>query len=99
MSEPHPSKTAKMLVESLAAGLHGQMEVMLKMGLAEDDLVAMLSNAIAGIIAHAEPAQRREQLTTAAAHFIPVAVDRYHVERHKTPGGVILPGTVPTRGA
>lgn len=96
MTEPvnttvNHAKVAQLLVAALAAGLSGQMETMMAQGLAEDDLVAMLSNAIAGVIARAEPDVKRQQLTMAATSFIPQAVERYRLERHKTPGGVILP--------
>ena len=86
------SRLGKAILDPLNHAIAAGARQALKNGVATHEVVEMMLNALASVVAMVEPPQAREHLTRDIVGALAGLV-RQHVDvRYTTPGGIKLPG-------
>ena len=87
-----PDQIGKFILEPLNHGIAASLRTALKQGVQAHEVIEMVLNQLASVVALIEPAGAREQtLKDIISHLTPMT-RKYVDMRNTTPGGLILPG-------
>lgn len=87
-----PANLGKFVLEPLSHALAAGEREALRLGVEAQDVIEMILNHLASVVALIEPPGVRADAIASCVKFIPELTRKYVEKRHMSPGGVYMPG-------